>query len=549
MRRLFAALALLAALARPAAAKDDLVIGLTQFPSTFNPMIDAMLAKSYVLGMALRPLVAYDQHWQLVCLLCTEMPSFTNGRAKIEDLPDGKKGMAITFTLQPDAKWGDGVPVTSDDVVFGWEVGRNPKTGVPEADPYLHVTKIDVIDQKTFTVHADEIRFDYDAYFSFQPLPAHIERKIFEADPANYARRSAYDTDPTNPGLYVGPYRITEVSPGSHIVLERNAAWYGKTPYFKRIVLRVVENTAALEANLLSGGIDYIPGELGLSVNQALAFQQRYGHRYDFVYKAGLAYEHIDLNLDNPILADKRVRQALLYGIDRATLTQQLFAGKQPVAHSFVSPLDGVYDPNLPPYPYDPARAAALLGAAGWSKMKDGVRVNQAGQPLRLELISVAGDRTREMVELVLQSDWRKIGVDIRIKNQPARVFVGDTLRKRRYPALAMVAWITGPESVPRSVLHSSEIPTAANNYAGQNDVGFRNPEVDSLIDRIEVELDRDTRQALWWRLQEIYMDELPVLPLFFRAESFVLPKWLTGIEPTGTSDSTTLWVENWRVK
>lgn len=548
MRRLLAAVAILAAPTGPAAAKDDLVIGLTQFPSTFNPMIDAMLAKSYVLGMALRPLVAYDQHWQLICMLCTELPSIENGRARVEDLPGGKKGMAITFTLQPEAKWGDGTPVTSDDVVFGWEVGRNPKTGVPDPEPYLHVSKIDVGDEKTFTLHADEIRFDYAAFFAFSPLPAHIDRRNF-ADPTAYERRSAYNTDPANPGLYDGPYRITEISPGSHIELAPNPAWYGKKPYFKRIVLRVVENTSALEANLLSGGIDYIPGELGLSVNQALAFQKRYGNRYDVIYKPGLIYEHIDVNLDNPILADKRVRQALLYALDRETLVQQLFGGKLPVAHSFVSPLDWIYDPNLPSYPYDPARAAALLDAAGWATVKDGVRVNRAGQPLRLELISTAGDRTRETVELVLQSYWRKVGIDLRIKNQPARVFVGDTLRKRRYPALAMVAWISSPESVPRSILHSSEIPTAANNYAGQNDTGFRNAEVDSLIDRIEVELDREKRKALWWRLQEIYMDELPVLPLYFRAESYVLPKWLTGIEPTGTSDSTSLWVENWRAK
>lgn len=548
MRRFVAALALLAALVRPAAAKDDLVIGLTQFPSTFNPMIDAMLAKSYILDMALRPLVAYDQHWQLVCMLCTELPTLANGRAKIEPRPDGKQGMAITFTLQPHAEWGDGAPVTSDDVVFAWEIGRNPKTGVPEADPYLHVTKIDVVDKKTFTLHVDEVRFDYDAYFGFQPLPAHLDRKNF-ADPAEYARRSAYDTDTTNPGLYVGPYRIAEVSPGSYIVLVPNDAWYGKKPYFKRIVIRVVENTAALEANLLSGGIDYIPGELGLSVDQALAFQKRYGDKYDVIYKAGLGYEHIDVNLDNPILADKRVRQALLYAVDRETLSRELFAGKQPVAHSFVSPLDWVYDPNLPPYPYDPTRAAALLDAAGWSEMKDGLRVNKAGQPLRLELMSTAGDRTREMVELVLQSYWRKVGIDVRIRNQPARVFVGDTLRKRRFSGLAMVAWIDSPENVPRSILDSQEIPTAANNYAGQNDTGFRDPEVDSLLDRIEVELDRDKRRALWWRLQEIYMDELPVLPLYFRAESYVIPKWLTGIEPTGTSDSSTLWVENWRAK
>ncbi|HLB80941.1 MAG TPA: peptide ABC transporter substrate-binding protein, partial [Dongiaceae bacterium] len=320
-------------------------------------------------------------------------------------------------------------------------------------------------------------------------------------------------------------------------------------PAFRRIVLRVVENTAALEANLLSGAIDYIAGELGLTIDQALAFEQRHGDGFDVTYKPVLFYEHLDLNLDNPILADKRVRQALLLALDRAGLSAELFGGRQPVAHGAVSPLDWIYTEDVPRYPHDPARAAALLEAAGWSEGPDGVRRNAAGERLTLELMTTAGDRTRELVEQVLQSQWRQVGVEIRIRNEPARVFFGQTVSQRKFTGMALFAWLSAPENVPRTTLHSSMIPTPENSFAGQNYAGFRNAEMDELIDRIEIELDRAAREKLWHRLQRIYAEELPALPLYFRAQAFILPKWLDGVMPTGHQGPSTLWVERWRVK
>ena len=91
-------------------AKDDLTIGITQFPSTFHPNIDAMVAKSYILAMTERPFTAYDASWRLVCMLCTELPTFENGFAKREKTPQGKDGVALTYKIQPGATWGDGYP-------------------------------------------------------------------------------------------------------------------------------------------------------------------------------------------------------------------------------------------------------------------------------------------------------------------------------------------------------------------------------------------------------------------------------------------------------
>jgi len=527
------------------APREQLTIGITQFPSTFNPMIDAMVAKSYILGMARRPMMTYDKNWKLVCLMCTEIPTFENGRAKLETLPDGKKGVALRVTLDHAARWGDGKPITTQDVIFTWEVGKNPMSGISSAEGFRRILKVDTVDEKTFVMHVDRVTFDYNHMTGFDILPAHLERAAF-ADPAQYKNKTLYDTDTTDPGLYAGPYRITEVVRGSHVVLDQNPNWWGKKPYFKRIVVRVIENTAALETNILSGGIDYIAGELGLTLDQALAFEKRQGKRFNIVYKPGLIYEHIDLNLDNPVLADKHMRQALLYALDRQAIDKKLFDGKQAVANSFVNPLDWMYDKDGKTYPYDPARAAALLDEAGWKKGAGGIRTKN-GTPLQLEINSTAGNRSRELVEQVLQSQWRASGIDVKIRNEPARVLFGDTLRMRRFPAMAMFAWVSSPENVPRATLRSNEIPTAANNYAGQNYTGFKNAEADKLIDAIEVELDKEARRALWYRLQAIYADELPALPLYVRSDAFIMPLWLKGVEPTGHQYPSTLWVENWR--
>ncbi len=538
-------LAAVAALPAPAREPGELAIGITQYPSTLNPVIDSMAAKSYVLAMTRRPLTTYDAEWHLVCMLCVTVPSFANGLAQKLDLPGGKTGVRLTFQLQPGARWGDGVPVTTDDVIFSDDVGKDPKTGVADAELYRRIIAIKALDAKRFTIDIDKLTFDYAALNDFEILPAHIERAAF-ADPAQYRIRTRYDTDPTNRGLYFGPYRITEVSPGSHIVLERNPTWWGPKPYFRRIIVWTIENTAALEANLLAHGIDMVAGELGFPLDEALAFERRYGGAFRVIYKPGLTYEHVDLDLDNPILADRRVRQALLLAIDRAAISDALFAGRDPVANSFVPPLDWVYTDKVAHYPYDPACAGALLDAAGWHRTGDAVRRNAKGQRLALELATTAGDRTRELVEEVLQSQWRQAGIDVRLRNQPARILFGQTLTHRRF-AMAMYAWISSPEGVPRSTLYSNEIPTEANGWSGENFPGFRNPEADRLINAIEVELDRDRRARLWHRLEALYADELPALPLYFRAEAYVLPPWLEGVTPTGDQYPSTLWIENWR--
>ncbi|RVT97541.1 peptide ABC transporter substrate-binding protein [Rhodovarius crocodyli] len=540
---------LLAATPAMAQQRETLTIGITQYPSTLHPNIENMAAKSYVLGFARRPLTAYAPDWSLVCLQCETLPTIENGLAVRETTPDGRPGLRLTYRLREGLRWGDGTPMTAEDLLFAWQAGRDESTGFGAAEFYRSAYEMRVIDPRTIEMRLDKVTFDFASMGDFQPLPAHLERAVWQADPRNYRTRTLYDTAPTNPGLWSGPYRVSAVQPGSGITLVRNDAWSGQAPAFREIRVRTVENTTALEAQLLSGQLDMIAGELGLPVEQAAALERRARGRFRVEYRPGLIYEHVDTNLDNPILADRRVRQALMYSLDRARIVAQLFDGRQTVANSNVNPLDQMADPAVRQYPYDLARATALLEEAGWRPGPDGIRRNEAGQRLTLDLMTTAGNRSREQVQQVMAAMWRQAGIEARIRNEPPRVFFAETLSRRRHQGLAMYAWISAPESVPRSSLHSDEIPTAARNFSGQNYPGFRNAEMDRLLEQLPITLSPEARRPLWSRLQAIYAEELPSLPLYFRQDAHVWPQWLDGVRPTGHLNPSSLWAEEWRAR
>ena len=544
-------LSILSLLGTPAhAARDQLVIGVAQFPPTLHPNIDALVIKSYTLGFVIRAITAYDKDWKNSCLLCAELPTIENGLAKIVDRPDGTKGMSVTIKLKPNLKWGDGTKVTTKDLEFTWRVARDPKAGFSNSHPWTRASKLDVVDELTAVLHLDKVLASYNEWD--QLLPAHIEGPAYEraAPTGDYVKQTTYARAPTTAGLYNGPYLITGYESGVQIVMEPNPHWAGTKPGFKRVIIKLIENTAALQANLLSGDVDMVAGEgVGLTIDQVLELRKQHPDRFAYIFKPSLTYEHIDLKRENPILADLRVRQALVHAADRKTLTERLFQGMQPVADAWVNPLSANYTKDVQTYPYDLNKAKALLAEAGWKPGPDGICRNDKGERLSLEYSTTAGNRLRELQQQVLQNNWKNACIEVRIKNEPARTFFGETTKKRLYNGLAMYAWSSAVTESPRRTLASDNIPTEANAFGGANYIGFSNARMDELIGQVESELDPAKQKVLWREMQEIYAKELPVIPLFFRADPHVVPKWLKGYTPTGHGDWSSFWSENWRAE
>ena len=533
-------------LTAPAQAKDDLTIGIAEFPASMHPSIDALLIKNYVLGFGIRTITANDATGKLICLLCTEVPSLDNGLAKIIDEPGGEKGMAVTIRLRPDLQWGDGQPVTAQDLAFTLKVGRDPNAGFSNANAWTRADRVDVVDDHTAVLHLPHVIVSYAQWDHI--LPEHIEGPIYARAHAagDYINSTAFNRDPTNPGLWDGPYMITRYDIGAQIVLEPNPHWAGTKPGFRHIVLRNIADTAALQANLMSGDIDL---DNNLTLDQTLEMRRRFPDRFNYTFSPSLTYAHIDLQKDNPILQDARVRRALLMSLDRKTIDEKLFANMNPIVNSFVSPLNPHYNAQVPSVPYDPAAARKLLADAGWTPGTDGICRNPAGDRLSVEFLSAAGFRINELEMSVMQSGWKQVCIETNLRFEPSRTLFGTTMKHRAFTGMVLYTWTSGVGESPRLTLGSDQISTAANNWGGADWVAFADPRFDADILKSETDLDPSHQTEAWNEMQLIYAEQLPALPLFISAIPQAVPKWLKGYGPSGTGQPFTMQAEYWHAE
>jgi peptide/nickel transport system substrate-binding protein len=436
-------------------------------------------------------------------------------------------------------------------VAFGWEVGKNKNVSNPNREPYENITSVvaDKANPKKCTINFAKAKYDYFANLP-EALPSHLDEEIFNKHKnkaEGYDVNSLYTKNPTNPGLWMGPYILSELKLGSHLVFVPNPHWEGKRPGFKKIIYKLIPNNATFEANLRSGTIDMVSPSAGLSSDQAAALEKKTKAEnlpFNVVFQDGYVYGHVDVNLDNPVLSDLKVRKALSMAFNKKDMIDSLLEGKARPANHFVTEKDPWYTDKVEIYNYNKREAMRTLDEAGWKMTPSGIR-EKNGKRLTFTIYSSAGAKINDMIMAYLQDKWRAIGADLQIKTEAARVFFGQTVSHRKYD-LALYSWISIPESSPRSILHSSMIPSEKNAWAGQNSGGWRNKEVDKLVDQLEMELNAKKRADIAHKVIELYTKEIPVIPLYYRGNNAVIPKWLKGYQLSGHLYYETLYAENW---
>lgn len=545
------------ALANTELSSKELRIGTTQEFENLNPLIANMVVSTYALAAVDRgELVVLNENNQWVPQSAERIPTLENGDV-VKFTDNGVEKMKVTWRIKKAAVWGDGTPLTGKDFKFAWDIALSDKVSIPSKEPFQIVEKIDIDanDPKVFTFTYNTLRWDYFKNV-WRPVPQHIEEAVFKKfgdQVEGYDRNSVYSTAPTTPGLYSGPYRVSEIKLGSHIELVRNEKWWGDTkPSIEKVLIRVIPNSGTLESNLVSGNIDMIMN-VGMSLDQALQFEERVAKEklpFKVDYVDGLVYEHIDLNLDNPLLKDARTRQALLYAIDREALTKALFKGKQKVAKHFVHPTDPWYVEDkgtIEDYEFSPRKARRLLAAVGFQKGKDGI-LELNGQPFKLSFMTTAGNKIRENVQVFIKNQLAQVGIAVEIKNEPAKVFFGETTSKRKFDGMAMYAWVSSPESDPSQGYHSASIPSEKNGWSGTNYMGWKNAKVDEAITTLNKSFELKDRQEQAKVILSEFTKDLPALPLYYRAQVTILPVGLAGVKPTSTQFSEMYHVEQWKV-
>jgi len=517
------------------AAKNEVVIGIGQEPDSLDPLFGEMMAGTEIRGTIFRTLAMRDNTLTLRPVMAEEIPTLENGGLQL--LPGG--GMRTTWKIRKGYKWDDGTPVTAEDFIFAHRVIMTKGIPVITRDVDRRVAKMEAPDPYTLVVTWKQrfARANDNVHF---PLPRHILEPVLKKGPRAY-QESFFNTKPVGNG----PYRLTVWEPGSLLALERNPHFPGKPGGFEKIIYRVIPNTGALEVNLAAGGVQGI-SPVGFTFDQALDMEKRRGKEIRTYFTPAMIWEHIDFNHDSPLLRDKRVRQALTYAINREGIVQALFAGRQKVAHSWLPPRHYGYNPNVRKYPYDPERAKKLLEEAGWTPGPKGVRGNAAGLEMRLVLMTTSGNKVREKIQQIIRADWRAVGVEVTIRNQPAKAYFGETVRYRKFPHLAMYAWLFNPATDGEAYWTKGNIPSKKNNWQGQNNPGFVNDEIDRIDRLIPTVIDKKERTRLFHKEQEIWTEELPALPLYFRVDVTATRPGFRNWKPTGTDTPITWNAESW---
>lgn len=527
--------------------KTTLVVGQVQFLTNFHPLIQVNNTKRLVVNYGLRPITAYDENVGNQCVLCDEVPSLENGLAEVVDNADGTKGMRVKITLKEGLAWGDGTPVTTKDVVFTHKMATDEAIGFSNYNPWNRASAVEVVDDRTFVLVLPKIVSSFASWD--QILPTHLEEPIYAANPTaeGYTKQSLYNTTPTNPGLWNGSFMLTDYQIGTRLIWEPNPHWPGAKPGLARVVLSFRDNSSALMQNLLSGEIDAVPvSPGGISFSQMLDIQGQNPDKFTYHIADGTNLERIAMNLDNPILADVKVREALLLGIDRQAITEALFQGKQVVANGLLATTSPYYNTKMETYAYNLDSAKAILAEAGWKPGSDGICVNAAGERLALELATTAGNQTREQIAQVIQSQLAEACVAITTKFVPLQEYNGELARKRQFTGLIMSSIDFSPSTSPRIALGSKRIPVEGNKFTGNNFSGYVSGAMDAALDKFDVALSPAETKAAWEGIQGIFAQDLPMLPLYFYARSYVSVPDLKDFRQS-TFDPLQNFAEEWR--
>jgi peptide/nickel transport system substrate-binding protein len=366
----FTVLVLSSVVAFSAVKKDELNIALNAEFETLNPLVNSMMAAVYILDATARPLVALTPEGKAYPVLIKEIPSIENSKASFIK-HEKNKGLKADIEILAKAKWGDGVDMTCQDVKVAWQIGKDDKVSTPNREDYLNIEdiQIDAKNPKKCSILFKEARWSF--YLNFpRPIPAHLEGPVFQqfqSQAQGYERNSLYVKAPTNPGLYNGPYVVSELKLGSHIVLSANPQFQGKPAYFKKVIFKFILNSSTMESNLVAGSVD-MTSSSGLSFDQALNFEKKISEQklpYKVIFVPGVIYGHIDFNLDHPALKDLKIRKALAYAVDREEMAKAFYSGKQKVALHFSTQLDSWYTDKpseIVTYAYDKKKAEAFLG-------------------------------------------------------------------------------------------------------------------------------------------------------------------------------------------
>jgi len=430
-----------------------------------------------------------------------------------------KDGLTWTFYLRKGVRWHDGQACTADDVKFTYDLVLNPTLGAGGAANFRSVKTVQVVDPYTvrFVLAAPLASFAVFAGTNAGILPRHA----FQGSNDPWANDAFNKRGPVG----TGAFRMGEYVSGSHVTLVRNDTYFLGRPDADSVTFKILPDPNTQIAQLLSGELTLIMVDNPASVNMLR------GHGdVDITTVLQTNFYWLAPNYSNPTFRDARVRQAMLYALDRKAMINGFLQGYAREATGIISPaLTYYYRSDVPAYAFDRAKARSLLAEAGWRPGANGMLAKD-GQPFRFTLTFPRVQYFEQLCALV-QQYYRAIGIDVTLDGLEFNQFVSQRLLPRKFEVIAGW-WITPADPDFYNYLHSSAATS------GFNVPMYSNPEMDRLLAQGRAASDPADRAKVYARLQQLVATDLPYIYLWWPYEIRAISKRLSGVPAIGLRDA-----------
>ena len=445
-----------------------------------------------------------------------------------------RDGLQYTLHLRHGLHFSDGQPVDADDVVFSFHVYLDEKIDSPQRDLLVVGGKpITVQKVDSYTVRF-EMAQPYAAAERLFDGIAILPRHLLEGAYRSGGFSAAWNlSTPPSQFAGLGPFRLKEYVPGQHIVLERNPYYWkqdrsgNRLPYLNEIVFLFVSSEDAQVIRFQAGDADIL-SRFGAEDYQVLEKQETAKHYHLDDLGAGLEYNFLFFNLNDlaaknlPEVArkqawfeDVRFRQAVSEAIDRDSIVRLVYDGRATPLWTQVTPGNRLWiDPNIPHAPRSLSHSRELLKSVGFSWKSDGSLVDARGSAVEFSILSSSSNAQRMKIATLIQDDLTQLGMNVHVVSLDFHSMVDRLLTTYDYEA-AVMGLVSG-DADPTSEM---------NVWMSNGDTHLWHPnqskpatpweaEMDRLMQQQLVTLDYAKRKKLYDRVQEIVVQELPVICL-----------------------------------
>lgn len=489
----------------------------------FNPILYEDQYDSNIIGLVFDGLLMRDEKLEFICNLC-------------ESYDISSDNMTVTFHLRKDVKWHDGKSFTTKDVAFTFRAMLHPDYAGVRTGDFAALSGVEAMlnardeltkqlkENKTTEAEAAKQKMaDWEAWLngdgkkainvmdeytiSFttsEPYAPFLENLAFSIIPAHVYEGTPIGEMENHPAIKqpigTGPYKFVQYVTDQYVELTRYDDFHLGKPHIPTIIYKIANQDVAI-GQLKSGELDFVPitpkdvelvkGESTITIYT----------RPDF------GYQYMGFNHDHPILKDKKVRQAMMYAINRQAMVDQLIKGYGTVMNSHMPPAIWAYDASsLNAYGFNPEKAAALLAEAGWTEKNAEGYLVKDGQVFGFMLKYPSGNKVREASAPLIQANLKAVGIKVDVQMMEFSTLVTSVFDERDMDAWLM-GWSLARDPDPGAIF----LP---NNKWGKV-TGWTNARNDELIKQGTRVLKVAERKPIYVEWAKILNDELPYIFLY----------------------------------